>query len=85
MGSFVSGKGEVGMTQNQIAYWELQEKMRSNRAQEALKSDIQESEKKLNQSKRLVNAVDIVNKTVSTFTKGASDAAKAASTIIPLL
>lgn len=36
-GSFVRGK-EESMTQNQIAYWNLQESMRTNKANEAIKS-----------------------------------------------
>lgn len=43
------------MTQNQLKYWELQETMRTNRANEGIKSDTVEETKRANLAKEAEN------------------------------
>lgn len=79
-GSFVRGKGVLSMTQNQIAYWNLKEQQRANRAQESLKDYSNRETKRSNmrqeelkdyiqqhQAKRMAfqNAHDVVDALVS--------------------
>lgn len=66
------------MTTNQIAYWKLQEDRRSNRAQEQLKSDLQEAQKK---RWKVQSGTDIAK----TVTSGIKDLTKAGSGIASII